>query len=288
MQNWLNWWPGIQSDSSIKVQYSEIKTGIGASFSWISSNYNTGSGKISIISDIQPDSIQVLIDYGKNGKSTSKFILQKEGRNTRLIWRLESDMGINPLTRWFGLFTDRMTGPDIERGLHNLASLLEENFTQNGFEIVEIEVPARILLAVRDTASPATVSHKMALMFNQISMFLKRKHHSPIGPPMTIFHSFSTSSIDLEACIPISSTIIPPSGMLCYELKSQSALMVSFKGSYNQIAGAYSAMQAEIKERSIDISGSPWEEYITDTEISSDSIAIYTNVYYPVIQHYKY
>lgn len=288
MQNWVNWWPGIQHDSSVKLQYSEIKSGEGAAFSWISSDYNTGSGKISIISDIHPDSLQVLIDYGKNGKSTSKFILQKVGLNTRLSWRLESDLGINPLTRWFGLFTDQMTGPDIEKGLNNLARLLDGNRTQNGFEIVEIEIPARILLSVRDTASTATVSSKMAQMFNHISKFLKTKHLTPIGPPMTIFHAFSSTSIDIESCIPISSTIATPSDIRCYESKSQNSLMIRYNGSYYQIAGAYSAIQAEIKERGIDISGSPWEEYISDPGLAADSNTIYTNVYYPVIQHNKY
>jgi hypothetical protein len=38
----------------------------------------------------------------------------------------EGDLGNNPLSRWFGLFLDRMIGPDFEAGLVNLKRVSEK------------------------------------------------------------------------------------------------------------------------------------------------------------------
>jgi hypothetical protein len=41
-------------------------------------------------------------------------------------WSNEGDMGASPVNRWFGLFMDRLVGPDFEAGLVNLKRLAEQ------------------------------------------------------------------------------------------------------------------------------------------------------------------
>ena len=38
---------------------------------------------------------------------------------------MDTDMGKNPIGKFFGLMMDKMVGPDFERGLNNLKSLCE-------------------------------------------------------------------------------------------------------------------------------------------------------------------
>ncbi len=38
---------------------------------------------------------------------------------------MKTILGMNPLHRWFGLFLDRMIGPDFERGLARVKPLVE-------------------------------------------------------------------------------------------------------------------------------------------------------------------
>jgi len=38
---------------------------------------------------------------------------------------MEGDLGRSPLNRWFGLFMDKLVGPDFEAGLANLKRLSE-------------------------------------------------------------------------------------------------------------------------------------------------------------------
>ncbi|MCX8952648.1 hypothetical protein OU790_04290 [Ruegeria sp. NA] len=39
----------------------------------------------------------------------------------------ESDLGLNPMSRWMELMMDKWVGGDYERGLNNLKVLIENN-----------------------------------------------------------------------------------------------------------------------------------------------------------------
>lgn len=59
-------------------------------------------------------------------KSTGAFELTPQADGVKVVWSDAGDLGMNPLSRWFGLFLDRMIGPDFEKGLSNLKRNLEK------------------------------------------------------------------------------------------------------------------------------------------------------------------
>jgi hypothetical protein len=60
------------------------------------------------------------------GSSTPSFkLVPKDSLNTQVTWVMDSDNGWNPISRWFGVFMDKMLGPDFEKGLAGLKSLSE-------------------------------------------------------------------------------------------------------------------------------------------------------------------
>ena len=52
-------------------------------------------------------------------------VWSRPAAGTRVTWTNEGDMGANPVNRYFGLFMDRLVGPDFEGGLKNLKALVE-------------------------------------------------------------------------------------------------------------------------------------------------------------------
>ena len=58
-------------------------------------------------------------------RSSGQLRLETAGAGTRVTWTNEGDMGANPVNRYFGLFMDRLVGPDFEGGLKNLKVLVE-------------------------------------------------------------------------------------------------------------------------------------------------------------------
>lgn len=282
LKNWVKWSPWLQMDSTMQLQFSGPVSGVGANYKWLSHNKNVGKGSVSIISSVPANSLQVIMDFGENGKSTGGFRLVKENSNTNVTWSLDSDLGMNPLSRWFGLFSDHMIGPDLEQGLYNLDQLLEDRHTVNGYKIIDIEVPARVLISVRDTASPETVTLKLAKMYNSISLFLKFKSLSPTGSPIAIFHHYTNRDFDIEAGIPISSVVEAPQGMNCSVKVAQKTIMIKYFGSYKLISEAYGALQTYIIDNELQITGPAWEEYISNPHLEADSTLWQTNIYYPL------
>jgi hypothetical protein len=59
-------------------------------------------------------------------QSTGSIELRPEGAGLRVVWVDAGDLGMNPINRWFGLFLDKLIGPDFERGLTNLRKLAEK------------------------------------------------------------------------------------------------------------------------------------------------------------------
>jgi effector-binding domain-containing protein len=282
LKNWGKWSPWLQMDTTVKLIYSGPESGTGATYKWICSNKNVGNGSLSIISSVPFDSIQLLMDYGENGKSTGKFVLLKEDQNTKVTWSLDSDLGLTPLSRWIGLFSDRLIGPDLEKGLSKLDQLMVDLKIVNGYSIIDYDVPVRILMSIRDTASPGTVTPKLSMMYSKISGFLKSKNLPPAGSPIAIFHNYSDNIFDIEACIPVASVIEVPEGIKCSVKNIQKSIMVKYFGPYKSISSAYNAMQIYITNMDLQVSGPGWEEYITNPLMEADSNKWQTNIYFPI------
>jgi len=282
LKNWEKWSPWLRMDTTLKLIYSGPESGTGATYKWLSNNKNVGNGSLSIISSVPFDSIQLMMDFGENGKSTGKFVLQKEDQNTKVTWSLDSDLGMNPLSRWFGLLSDYMIGPDLERGLSKLDQIMADLKIVNGYAIIDYDVPACILISIRDTASPGTVTLKLSKMYSKISGFLKSKNLPPTGSPIAIFHTYADRNFDIEACIPVASMIEVPDGMKCSVRNVQKSIMVKYFGPYKSISAAYTAMQTYLTNMDIQVSGPGWEEYITNPLMEADSNKWQTNIYYPL------
>jgi effector-binding domain-containing protein len=282
LKNWVKWSPWLQMDTNLRLIYTGPESGVGAKVKWMSSDKSVGSGNVSIVSSVLPDSVEVVFDFAEKGKSTGKYLFRKENNGTNVTSSLESDLGLNPMSRWIGLFSDHLIGPDIEQGLFNLNNLVQDTKTLYGYEIMDYLVPSGIVISARDTASPETVATKLAMMYKKISLFLKSKGLSPIGNPLAVFHYYSSRGFDIEAGLPIPSIVIVPEGLICSEKAAQRTVKIKYFGSYEMISSAYVALQTYIDNNDLQKSGPGWEEYITNPTIEADSDKRQTNIYYPI------
>jgi effector-binding domain-containing protein len=282
LKNWTKWLPWLQKDTSLHILCSGSESGVGSTLKWFSSDKNVGSGSVSIISSVISDSLEVVFDFAEKGKSTGKFIFLKANGDIIVTYSIASDLGMNPISRWFGLFSDRLIGPDIEQSLYNLKELVQDTKALYGYEIVDYELPARTLITIRDTASPETVTPKLASMYKKISIFLKSKNLSPSGNPMAVFHQFSNQGFDIEAGLPVTTIIAVPEGLNCSEEEAERTVMIKYLGSYKMISKGYIALQNYIDNNELQRHGSGWEEYLTNPTIEADSNKRQTNIYYPI------
>lgn len=282
LKNWVKWSPWLQLDTTMKFIVSGPESGVGSSLSWVSNNKDVGEGRLSIVSNVSPEAIEVVYDFAEKGKSIGKFLLFKENQNTNVTFSVDSDLGMNPVSRWFGLFSDRMIGPDIEHGLINLEELVQNTEGIYGYEIISFVVPARTVITIRDTCSPETVTLKLSAMYKKLSVFLNSKSLSPSGNPQAVFHDFTNRNFDIEAGLPVPGIVSVPEGLKCSENVAQSTVMIKYIGSYKMISTAYKALKTYVFNNDLQMNGPGWEEYITNPTIEADSSMRQTNIYYPI------
>jgi effector-binding domain-containing protein len=281
-RNWTKWSPWHLQNPGMKISYSGPESGPGAAFSFHSNNNDPGNGKFTITQSAAYDSIILDMDFLENGKATGKFRFTNSDSGTRVKWIMESDLGRNPVSRWFGLLMDKMVGKDLEAGLVNLKKLASETAANQTFTVLEKEVPARIVLTIRDSCSTATIGNKLGKFYEKISQLIKIKKLTVIGAPFAIYHNYSQQSFDLEAGLPVDRIIEPPANINCYEVPAQKTIMASYSGPYEKTAVVYAAIEKYIHDKNLTIAGSPWETYLTDPDMEKDTLKWQTDIYFPV------
>jgi hypothetical protein len=125
LRAWPKWGVWFARDPAMQITYSASTTGIDAWSDWKSKSQ--GNGRMTVTAERRPALFQYRLEFPDMGMvSAGTMALDPSaGGSTRVTARMEGDLGHNPLNRWFGLFMDRMVGPDFEVGLANLKRLCE-------------------------------------------------------------------------------------------------------------------------------------------------------------------
>ncbi|MEE9303986.1 MAG: SRPBCC family protein [Thiotrichaceae bacterium] len=119
------WSPWSKLDPDMKVQFTGPESGIGAGMSWQSNQSDVGNGSWKIIKTVENESLVTALDFGDQGTATSFFRLQPKDGKTQVTWGFDTDAGMNPMKRWFGLLMDSMVGEAYQKGLQSLKVLVE-------------------------------------------------------------------------------------------------------------------------------------------------------------------
>ncbi|WP_170480845.1 SRPBCC family protein [Ruegeria arenilitoris] len=126
MQQTEKWSPWLSRDPQTELSYSGPEAGVGNTLLWSSDHPQVGSGSQEIIESIPDQSVKTALNFGPMGTASASFQLKPEGNQTQVTWGFESELGLNPMSRWMGLMMDNWVGGDYERGLVNLKTLVEQ------------------------------------------------------------------------------------------------------------------------------------------------------------------
>lgn len=123
LRAWKNWGAWQERDPGMKLTYSEKSTGVGAWSAWESKT--EGNGKMTITSTT-PTKVVYDLEFPDFGSKSQGYMeLVPETAGTKVVWVDAGDLGMNPMSRWFGLFLEKIIAPDFERGLSNLSKKVE-------------------------------------------------------------------------------------------------------------------------------------------------------------------
>ena len=125
MRGWKGWTVWHERDPNIKNDYSPEQGVVGAWSAWESKKEGNGRATLTAIETGQR--LVYRLEFPDLGMvSTGTFVFAAEGNATKVTWSDEGDLGMNPMSRWFGLFLDKMLGADFEAGLAKLKRTTEK------------------------------------------------------------------------------------------------------------------------------------------------------------------
>lgn len=123
---WKHWSPWEKMDDSMKKEFSEPSSGLGATYHW-SGNSKVGEGKMTITSSHAPTEIKIDLEFIKPfaAKNPTTFRFTPEADGTRVTWIMT---GTNPFTmKLFAVLFNMQKAleKDFDRGLQALKEISE-------------------------------------------------------------------------------------------------------------------------------------------------------------------
>ena len=126
LRRFNEWSPWRDLDSATVYIFTGPADGVGQTMNWTSKDPRVGTGKQSITRLDPLKEVEMNLDFGAQGGAIARIALAPNGGATTVTWGFDSDLGFNPLARYFGLFFERWIGPDYEKGLAKLKALAEK------------------------------------------------------------------------------------------------------------------------------------------------------------------
>ncbi len=123
LPTWSEWSPWFAAEPDAVYTFSGPEQGVGATMQWKGQVVGEGSQRIAVAN--RPGEIETELDFGQQGLAKAGWRFAASELGTDVTWTLDTDMGFNPISRYFGLLMDRMLGPDYEKGLAKLKEVCE-------------------------------------------------------------------------------------------------------------------------------------------------------------------
>ncbi len=283
LHSWDKWSKWNQIDPEMKVEYINSGVGENAGYSWTSEHPNVGSGKLMLTAAVPYDSIATSMDFMEEGTATGYFAFNEEGSSTTVTWAFNTDLGFNPIARWFGLMLDSMIGPDFEEGLQNL-KVVSETILAEKQPVCEIrDMPAVKIVSIREIVQYAEIAEKMGMMYGELLKFNQKENIEMIDVPISIYHKFDGTIIDLECAIPVNelpeNTTDKIQGR---EIAANNYVHADHFGDYQKLGETHQFIQEWMNKRQLNLNGSPIERYFTDPQQEPDTAKWHTSIYYPL------
>jgi effector-binding domain-containing protein len=283
------WSPWAAMDPNAKYTYSGPDAGVGAKMAWVGDPKSVGSGSQEIVESQPYERVKSALDFGDQGKATALFVLAKQDAGTKVTWGFDTDLGMNPVARYFGLMFDRMIGKDYEKGLAGLAALAESlpKVDFEGLGVAHVEVAPITVAYVEASSSKDEKAIAAAIGggYAEVQKFMKAQRLEPAGAPLTIDTKWDDTGYAFDAALPVNRAPDDPlpadSKVKVKQTYAGKVLKVVHKGAYREMPGTYDKLFAYAAAHGLERNGPTWDEYVSDPG-STPEPELITNLYVPV------
>lgn len=139
LRTWESWGSWYEKDTTIKVTYGDVTSGVGANYSWVGKD---GSGSMKTVAVVPNTSIQQELQFADYEPSTIKWTFEEVEEGTKVTWSMEDDNAPYSFKIFAAMMGgwDGMLAPDMEEGLENLNELMAKKMEEeNSFRVEEVQ-----------------------------------------------------------------------------------------------------------------------------------------------------
>lgn len=287
LKTYHSWMPWNQKDPAMKTTWGPKTAGNGAWYSWDSQVKEVGQGKLTIVA-AEPDSlVTTSLEFGGFDRpALASWTIHPVGNNSLVNWTINTELGHNPLARWFGLFLDKMIGPDFENGLGQLKTKMENGTLSPMVPKVTLEEqdqPAMQVLTIMDTAKvEAEIGPKLQKAYGEMGQLLQSAQLSMQRAPMAWYYS-SAEPYVLEAAVAVDKTPKNTPGRIRFrQVAGGKALVAHYFGPYEESKIAYKQIQDWILAHKATAKGAPYEIYMDDPTTKKSMYEVRTDIVQPL------
>ncbi len=281
------WSPWLAQEPKAERRFTGPEVGPGSRLEW--SGRKIGRGSQTIIAAQPYSKVTSKLAWGGGSPAVVTFTITPAGEGSRVNWALDSDLGWNPVARWFGLFFDRLVGPDFEHGLANLRKVAEAapraDLAAAQIKLVELTPQTIAYVPGQSSLNAHDLSAAFAAAFGQDQQFLTANNLKPAGFPLaiTVAYDPKANRYAYEAGIPFTGTAPAQANgpVQVEQTYGGTAVQAIHVGSYDQTAGTYAAIDLYLRIHHLEQAGRSWEEYVSDPGMTPVEQLI-TRIYFPV------
>jgi len=126
LRRFNDWSPWFDRDPAAVYTFTGPTDGVGQTLNWKSEDKTVGSGSMAI-ERLDPDkAVDMAITFAGQGAAKAAMVLEPVAAGTKVTWGFSSDLGFDPVARYFGLMMDGIVGPDYDKGLAKLKAIVEK------------------------------------------------------------------------------------------------------------------------------------------------------------------
>ena len=145
-----------------------------------------------------------------------------------------------------------------------------------------VELASTTVAALRETVPMTGLREYYDRAFHTIMGVIQGQGIQPTGPPVGIYYSMPTETVDMAAGFPTDREVTADAGVEATTLPAGRAVQLTHAGSYDSMAQSYDRLMAFVRDQGLSPGPLMWETYLTEPTPDGDPDAMRTLITWPL------
>lgn len=276
------WSPWENMDTTMQVTFSDKTKGEGASYSWTSATQ--GTGQLTYTKAVENKELQSDLDFRENGAAKGAMYFEEVPDGVKVTWTMDTELGWNPLARiGFAIWKPQME-EIFATGLDSLAYRAVREPIYFNIPIQHAKLEARVEAIRSDSGTIESIQEKFDLAVKRIVFANRMRGDSIAGQYLTYFQDFDMENnfSSFQVAVPVKFKATKYKTVSFVEQPERNIVYLDYEGSYDNAPQTWEILSTYIQDKKIQVTGTPWEEYIVGPMDDSDTSKWITRVAFPV------